>query len=224
MKRSYYIVLVVILILGIVYVYRHREALGLAGSPSIETDEGASAGQAASSSPPARMNWQKLDRAHDGFKVVMPSEVQEIQVPAYNERGGSEQVNMILCNPNAETSFSVAWADDPPVARVNGHAPDKTLDMARDDALSRTQSTLTNESRANIGGFPARDFAGRNEGGGILNSRLIYARQRLFMLIAAFPSSSARRDKDVTRFFNSFSVNSSSSIPETVPPAPAKND
>jgi hypothetical protein len=28
----------------------------------------------------------------------------------------------------------------------------------------------------------------------------------------------------VTRFFNSFSVNSSSSIPETVPPAPAKND
>jgi hypothetical protein len=42
------------------------------------------------------------------------------------------------------------------------------------------------------------------------------------MLIAAFPSESARRDKDVTRFFNSFAIVSSGRIPETMPLAPAK--
>jgi len=117
------------------------------------------------------MNWQKVDRSQNGFKVEMPAEVQELQVPAYNELGGTEPVEMILCNPNADTSFSVAWEDNPPVARINGHAPDRTMDMARDDALARTQTILIEEYRTNMDGFPARDFVGRNVGGGIINSR-----------------------------------------------------
>jgi hypothetical protein len=209
-KRLFYIVLTVILVLGILYIYLHRQELGLASPGS---DEGTGAEQAGSTTSPARMDWQKVDRSPDGFKVEMPSDAREIQIPAYNERGGSELVNMLVSNPNSETNFSVAWADDPPVARVNGHAPDRTMDMARDDALARTQSTLVSESRINLGGFPAREFMGRNTGGGIIYSRLIFAGQRLYMLIAAFPSASARRDRDVTRFFNSFTVTSSASIP-----------
>lgn len=205
----FYIVLLGILVLGVVYIYLHRQELGLA-SPG--GDEGTSSEQAGSASSPARMYWQKIDRSPDGFKVEMPSDAREIQVPAYNEHGGSEQVNMLVCNPNDETTFSVAWADDPPVARVNSHAPDRTMDMARDDALARTQSTLINESRINLGGYPARDFMGRNTGGGIIDSRLIFAGQRLYMLSAAFPSSSARRGRDVTRFFNSFTVTSSAGM------------
>ena len=62
------------------------------------------------------------------------------------------------------------------------------------------------ESKNEITGFPAREFAARNVGGGVMNSRLIFAGSRLYMLIAAFPAASARRDQDVTRFFNSFTV------------------
>ena len=40
--------------------------------------------------------------------------------------------------------------------------------------------------------------------------RLIFAGSRLYMLNAAFPSAAARRERDVTRFFNSFSVTSGS--------------
>jgi hypothetical protein len=40
-----------------------------------------------------------------------------------------------------------------------------------------------------------------------MNSRLIYAGQRLYMLTAVFPSAGARRDADVSRFFNSFAIN-----------------
>lgn len=224
MKRWFYIVLFVILILAIVYVYLHRQELGLGGSPSFRSGESSNSEQNASNAAPALMHWQNVDRSSDGFKVEMPAEVQEVQVPAYNERGGYEQVNMILCNPNEDTTFSVAWADDPPVARANGHVPDKTMDMAQEGALNRTQTTPINETSSTIGGYPARDFVGRNAEGGILDSRLIYAGQRLYMLTAAFPSESARRDQDVTRFFNSFIIERPSGIPESLPEAPAKND
>jgi hypothetical protein len=91
------------------------------------------------------------------------------------------------------------------VERVNSEVPDRTLDMARDDAMQRTQTTLVEESEISQQGFPGRYFS-RNLGGGVMNSRLILARRRLYMLTATFPSAGARRDEDVTRFFNSFSV------------------
>ncbi len=201
MKLLYFIVIGGILLLGLVVMYWKRQELGLTGLPGFGVSEETSADQ----NGPLRMNWQKVDRRQNGFKVEMPAEVQELQVPAYNEHGGTEPVEMILCNPNADTSFSVAWEDDPPVARINGHAPDRTMDMARDDELARTQTILIEEYRTNLDGFPARDFVGRNVGGGIINSRMIFAGQRLYLLSAAFPSTKARRDKDVMRFFNSFS-------------------
>jgi hypothetical protein len=154
--------------------------------------------------------WEKVDRSSDGFKVEMPTGVQQTQVPAYNENGGDEPVQMIFSNPNADTTFSVSWADNPPVARVNQDAAERTLDMAREDALNRTHTVLVNESGASFGGFPAREFTAQNANGGTMNSRLIYAGQRLYMLTAVFPSTAARRDTDVTRFFNSFAVNTSS--------------
>ncbi len=221
MKWWQFIILIAIGILGIGYIYLHRVELGLVRPASFE-GEGDSSGEPGSPLPrPARISWENVDRSTDGFKVEMPAEVKELQVPADNERGGSDRVNMILSNANAETTFAVAWADDPPVARANDRNAGRILDMARDDAMARTQTSLTKESRSTIGGFPARDFSARNSAGGVMNSRLIYINPRLYMLIAAFPSESARREQDVARFFDSFAIVSSERIPETLPLAPA---
>jgi len=57
---------------------------------------------------PPTIIWEKIDRSADGFKVEMPSGVQETQVPSYNEHGGEEPVQMIYANPSSETTFSVA--------------------------------------------------------------------------------------------------------------------
>lgn len=202
MKRGYIVLFVVILVGFGVYAWLHREDLGLV-SPDGSANSGASSAETAR---PARILWQKLDRTPDGFKVEMPTDSKEIQIPSYNATGGSEQVNMLYAYPDADTSFSVAWADNPPVARASDMAAEKTLDTARDDALTRTQSSLVSEAKISLQGFPARDFSGRNSGGGVFNARMILADQRLYMLIASFPSTSARRDLDVKRFFDSFSV------------------
>jgi hypothetical protein len=206
-KWLFSILLSVILVVGLIYVYLHRQELGLGGSRPTTVEETATSAPAQSSSTgPAPIVWEKIDRSSDGFKVEMPTGVQQTQVPAYNEHGGEEPVQMILSNPNADTTFSVAWADNPPVARVNNHAADRTLEMARDDALNRTQTALVNETATSFDGHPARDFSAQNANGGTMNTRLIYAGQRLYMLTATFPSAGARRDDDVSRFFNSFAI------------------
>ncbi|WP_420238891.1 hypothetical protein ACOBR2_04645 [Telmatobacter bradus] len=202
MKRWYILLFAVILVGFGVYAWLHREDLGLV-SPDGSSNSGASSAETAR---PARILWQKLDRTPDGFKVEMPTDSKEIQIPSYNAAGGSEQINMLYAYPDADTSFSVAWADNPPVARASDMAGEKTLDTAREDALTRTQSSLVSESKSSVQGFAARDFSGRNSGGGVFNARMILAGQRLYMLIASFPSTSARRDLDVKRFFDSFSV------------------
>ena len=201
-----YIVLVAILIMGGIYVYRHRQDLGLVSPPGNGIAESALTEQTAQATHPATIVWQSVDRTPDGFKVEMPANLKQIKVPAYNEQGSLEQVDMIYSYPDSETCFSVAWADNPPVERINSDEPDRTLDMARDDAMARTQTTLVAQSEISQQGFPGRDFSARNLGGGVINSRLVLARGRLYMLSAAFPSTAARRDQDVARFFNSFSI------------------
>jgi hypothetical protein len=218
-KRWYYIALAG-LILVLVNVYLHRQELGLTGPHSFLSNDAPSADLAAPPSRPPLMKWQTVDRSSDGYRVEMPSDVKQIQIPAYNEHGGAEQVDLIYATPNAEITYSVAWADNPPVARTNGQVSDRVLDMARDDALARTQTNLISESRSSPGGYPTRDFAARNVGGGIMDVRLMYTGKRLYMLIVAFPSANARREQDVARFFNSFKLVASGSIPETMPAAP----
>jgi hypothetical protein len=205
-RRLLYLVLVLVLVLVIVFVYRHRVDLGFSSPPASGSGQTPTYSPGVPAPRPANISWQSVDRTPDGFKVEMPTDIKEIQVPAYNEQGGSEQVDMIYSFPDSETCYSVAWADNPPVERANSDVPDRTLDMARDDAIARTQTTLVEQSTFSQQGFPGRYFSSRNLGGGVMNSRLVLARNRLYMLTATFPSDGARRDEDVARFFSSFSV------------------
>ncbi|MGB8259961.1 MAG: hypothetical protein WCE75_06410 [Terracidiphilus sp.] len=220
-KRWRYILYAGILVVAGWLVYTYREDLGIVGPHGIGASSPTvpDASSAASAHPP-RINWQEVDRPKEGFKLEMPSDVKEIQVPAYNESGGTEPVSILYANPDGGTAFSVAWADEPPVVRDNNRQPDRILDMARDGAMARTQTQLVNESRNNLGGNPARDFVARNSGGGVLDSRLIVAGNRLYMLSAVFPSMSARREQDVIRFYNSFTQMKGAGIPQSLPAGP----
>lgn len=209
-KRWYFIVLGGILLVGSLYIWQHRVELGLASPPVGDAEStysagiGMASGAPASSARPARIFWQNVNRAADGFRLDMPTDAKEMQIPAYDNEGSSEQVNMLYAYPDAETSFSVAWADKPPVARASSMAVDQTLDTAVADTLQRTQTTLVAASKANRKGYPARDFVARNEHGGLFNARLILVGQRMYLLMAAFPAESARNPQDVARFFDSF--------------------
>jgi hypothetical protein len=178
-----------------------RHWLGLnGGNSSVPTDE------ISSELRPAPVSWHEENRMQDGFRIDMPSDASEIQVPAYNQNGGAVEMEMLVAAPNAQTTYAVAWDDNPPVEEASGGSIERTLDNARDGALARTQTTLVGESKANFLGYPGREFTGRNANGGLFNARLILAGTKLYMMIAAFPAPSARRDEDVSHFFDSFKL------------------
>jgi len=147
----------------------------------------------------------------------MPGDPNRVLVQATNETGANEPINMLLFKSSSDHTYAVAWAEKPPVARMNDLIPDKTLDQARDGALNRTQATLISEIRSNPQGFPGRDVVAYNGGGGVLDTRFVYAGHRLYMLIATAPSAAARHEEDVMRFFNSFAIDDNTQFPETLP-------
>lgn len=163
--------------------------------------------------------WQPIDETAQGFHVDLPGTPAHTVVQASNEIGSNEPISMILVKADASHTFAVAWADRPPVARINDLVPDKTLDQARDGALARTSTTLVSEVRSNPQGYPGRDVVAHNAGGGVLDARFIFAGTRLYMLIATAPSAAGRHEQDVNHFFNSFAIASNTQIPETIPPA-----
>jgi hypothetical protein len=195
-KRFYILVLGCILVAGGAYIYFHRQVLGIFHSPTV-------------SAPPIKpitISWSSVDRSREGFKLEMPADTREIEVPAYNESGTAEQVEMIYAYPDPSISFSISWADKPPVMRAAADNADKTFEDARNGALARTQSVLVSEALSTRQGFPVHDFIGRNQSGGVFNARLMLAERRLYLLMVSFPSAGARRDEDVNHFFDSFHV------------------
>jgi len=211
-----YLYLIVILAgIGAIYAWSHRAELGFVRTllPKRAADGLLQTGQAEA------LEWREVDKSTMGFKLEMPGEPKQIVVQATSETGMNEPVNMLLVKPDSETSFAIAWEDKPPVARVNDLVPDKTLDQARDGEMARTDTTLVSESRTAPQGFPGRDIVTHNAGGGVLDTRFVYAGSRLYMLIAASPSSTARREEAVIRFFNSFTVAGNTQIPEELPAA-----
>jgi hypothetical protein len=205
-KRRYYFVLAAVAAAVGVYVYLHGWAplgdLFSSGSGRV----GAGAGN----------HWHTIERPGDGFKVSLPAEDKQLQVPAFNETGGSEPVHMLMASPAGGVTYAVSWQDNPPVARVS-HSIERTLYMARDGMLTRTETSIISESRGNDGDYPSLDILASNSSGGILNARLIMAENRLYILFAMFPTASARREKDVNRFFDSFVPARPAGVPDSVP-------
>ncbi len=212
MKR-WHIILIGVAALGAAGYFYLNGGMGFSRHPDmVETIGGVSV---PSILHPARMNWQATVRPDAGFTVDMPGEPKDLQVPAYNEAGSTEPVKMMFANPDGDTTFAVTWEDNPPVARANNRVPDKTLDAARDGMLRQTQTFLDNDAHGMAAGYASRDVAAHNSGGGVLNVRMIYTGERLYTLMALFPSANARREQDVVRFYNSFSP---SRVPgETLP-------
>ncbi len=204
-NRWGYLGLVIIAVAGGYFVYQHRQQLGLGGA-SQTAEPRMAAKQPNPEAQPVNIVWQKIDRTADGFQIEMPADAQQTKIPAYNEHGGTEQADMLYAYPDSKICYSITWEINPPVERINKHVPERTLDMALTDALDRSQTMLVTKSEVSQQGFPGRDFSARNAGGGVFSSRLVLAQHRLYMLTAAYPSADARRDQDVARFFNSFSI------------------
>jgi hypothetical protein len=209
-KRLAYLILTATVLAAIGYcVYFYRVPLGLVssvGSGPATDSSSSTLTPSPSTVPYAGTSWQIVERSADGFRVDMPGEPTLSQLPSYTSRGEMEPVNMLQATRAPNETFAVTWADSPPVQRAAKENAEKTLDLARDGALARTQTRLTAEINTIHLGYPARDFASRSADGGMMQARMILAGSRLYMLIVSFPQASPDRDEEMNRFFNSFTL------------------
>lgn len=207
MRRWLRITLVLILVAGAAYLYLHRQLFDLSffhrDAPAPPSAESAPAPVV--TTPPAQ-TWQVLEPAQQGFRVELPGPPQDAHATAFDDHGRVEPVQMIESQSDGPIQYVLCWSDNPPVVRAARSQPDATLNSARDGMLTRTHSSLDDEVRINVGGFPAREISAHNAQGGVLNARLILAGNRLYMLMALFPSAAERREADVLRFFQSFQL------------------
>ena len=213
-RWPYFAVLLIALCVASWWTYQNRDQLGIAKylpnhSAAVAGDDSAAdAGSSLSTIKPANVEWHTIDRDAEGFHIDMPAGYKDAQAPATSENGSTEQIHMLSASPDGDSTYAITWADNPPVARVNGNDPDHILDQARDGMLASTQTTLITETRITVAGFPGRQILATNAAGGMLNARLIYAPNasngRLYTLMALFPTAGARSEKDVDRFFSSF--------------------
>lgn len=211
MKRWHYIALAGVVVVGSL-AYSRRDILG-----SLWRQWGSAGPSASDSGRASRGGWRTVDRAGDGFRISLPGDAKDLQVPAYNESGGAEPVHMLMANPNPDSTFAITWQDNPPVMRISSHLPERTLNAARDGMLARTQTTIVSQLLSTQHGSPTMDVLARNVQGGVLNARLICVGNRLYIMMALFNSADAAQGQDVSRFFDSFSPSESTAIPETLP-------
>jgi hypothetical protein len=215
MKKGLFSLIVVLFVIGAIYVWGHRSQYDILRKwLPMRVSEGVIL-----SNQDASIDWRPVNESSLGFRLEMPGEPKQTVIQATTEAGTNEPIHLLVVEPEADRTFAVAWSDKPPVARMNDLVADKTLDQARDGALARTGTTLVSESRTTPQGFPGRDIVSHNAAGGMLDTRLIYAAPRLYMLIAASPSSAGRHQDEVARFFNSFTIADNGSIPESLPAA-----
>jgi hypothetical protein len=208
-KTLAYLILTATVVAAIAYcVYFYRVPLGLVnpGGNPIALTQAAANPEPGLAPRPEDSSWHLIDRSADGFRVDMPDGATESKVPSYTNRGEMEPVNMLQATQGSDETFAVTWADNPPVAHAARENAEKTLDMAQDGALARTQTRLTAEVNTIRLGYPARDFASRGSDGGMMEARMILAGSRLYMLIVSFTGANAQHDEDVSRFFNSFEL------------------
>ncbi len=200
--RTYLSILAVVLIVAGYYVYSHWDSWQR-NSFTILSSTPASGTRNVGSSA---IQWRNVDETAYGFQVDLPSTPVETTTQATNERGAHEAVKMLLAHADANTDYAIAWEDNPPVARVHGDQVEAIFDAARTQAIDATYTAQLSEQRNSDQGFPARQFVAKNAQGGYLDARFIWAAPRLYMLIATFPSEKARKEADISRFFQSFKV------------------
>ena len=88
-NRWGYVGLVILVVSGSYFIYQHRQSLMLS-----KVSQPATANQPRAATGPAEIVWQKVDRTGDGFQIEMQANAKQIKIPAYNERGVSEQADM----------------------------------------------------------------------------------------------------------------------------------
>jgi hypothetical protein len=147
--------------------------------------------------------WRTYNAPDGSFSIELPGEptVKTVQIPA---EGGSTRVATILnVEATKSTGFTCTYIDD---ESIQTKSPDQAFESTRDGSLRETQGTLISQERLTIQGFPAVDVHASAAGNSLLDSRMVLAGKRLYMIVAESTPAEGRDPTTIRRVLDSFKI------------------
>ncbi len=145
--------------------------------------------------------WHTHNDPNGAFSLELPASPVVKTTQAASASGESITINLISADPNDRASYTCADFDDD---SIGGESPDEALTSARDGSLRKTQGTIISQKRIVVSGYPALETQANARGGSLLDSRIVVAGNRLYMIAAVATSPGEREAKAVQRFMDSF--------------------
>lgn len=147
--------------------------------------------------------WQTYTAPDGSFSVELPGRPEVETTHAPLEGGGTKAITFVSVKPNGRAAYVCSYADDENIGRKS---PDEALESARDGSLSKTQASVISQKRTTVQGYPALDMQARAGGNSLIDSRMIVAGKRFYMIMAVTPVQQDREDKTIERMVESFKI------------------
>jgi hypothetical protein len=147
--------------------------------------------------------WQTYAAPDGSFSVDLPGKptVETTQAPV--EGGGNTPMTLVSVKPTSSTAYMCSYVEDENIGR---RSADQVLESARDGSLRKTQGTVISQKRTTVLGYPALDMQASARGNSLLDSRMIVADKRLYMIMAVATVQEDRDAKTVQRMVESFKI------------------
>ena len=147
--------------------------------------------------------WQTYTAPDGSFSVELPGKpvVETIQAPV--EGGGATPMALVSVKPTSSTAYMCSYAEDENIGRKS---PEEALDSARDGSLRNTQGTAISQKPTTVQGYPALDMQARARGNSLIDSRMIIADKRVYMIMAVATVPQDREEKTFQRMVESFKI------------------
>ena len=142
-------------------------------------------------------------RCEDGrFTVLMPGKPKQEKNTIDTALG---KIDLIMYMAGSRKISCIAGFCDYPQKYIDSTDPQKMLDGARDGAVANVKGRLVSETKVSFNSKPARQFVIEVPNRGFITARIILVGPRMYQLMLIAPTNQGH-EEDISRFFNSFTV------------------
>lgn len=156
----------------------------------------------------ATLRWQEYKADDGSFTVEMPTKPVE-SVRNQPTVDGEIQIHALMGNMNEQGIYIVGYTDYP-AAWPEYYSTDEMLDLAAEDAVNRSGSTLVSQKSISLGSYPGMEVEmivppDKIPDGGRLVCRVYWDAPRMYVVIVGGPESSEVYETR-TKFLDSFKL------------------
>jgi hypothetical protein len=151
-----------------------------------------------------RDRWRTYSPPDRTFSMDFPGTPRTMTKEVPIEGGaGTIAANMVILDSASSAVYMCTYSEH---ENIGKKSPDRALESARDGSLKQVHGTVIEQKRITVEGYPALELRANVSGNMMLDSRIVVAGNRLYMLMVITPEGEPVPEK-AQRMFGSFHLN-----------------